>query len=154
MPGNVVGMPRTTPTAHRRRLPTIVVGLVGLVASLAACSKPVPSNTELVDALQRTGMSATESRCVSDAILDTLSKDQVAAIVDRGASGAPVDAVGKTGGPLAKVRAALTACQDAAGGTTTTITVPEEQTTTSSVITDQIDPATTTTTAVATTTGG
>ncbi|QXC61742.1 hypothetical protein KSP35_02540 [Aquihabitans sp. G128] len=140
-------MPRTT--SPRRRRGRLVPLALALVVAVAACSKPEPSRTELVDVFRRTGMTSAEARCVSDAILDNLSDDQLDAIIERGPSGAPVDPAGSTDGVATKVRTALAACKSSeiTGTTsTTTTTLPITDPSTLPPATEELNPASSTTT--------
>ncbi|MCU1498464.1 MAG: hypothetical protein JWM47_2417 [Acidimicrobiales bacterium] len=112
-----------------------MVGLVGVAVALSACSAKAPDRTELTDALERTGMGTPDARCVSDAILDTLTDEQVAAIVERGPSGAPVDPEGTTDGPATKVREAIAACKATVTTTTVATTLPSGDAPTSTTVT-------------------
>ena len=90
-------------------LAAMAVGL-GLFTS---CSSPVPTRTDLVKALETSGISGSQAKCAADAILKNLSHDQVQLIVERGSAGVPPDDPKRTDDPSDKVRAALGACRDA-----------------------------------------
>lgn len=90
----------------------LVVMAAGLGA-LTSCSSPVPTRTELVKALETSGIPAAQAMCSADAIVKNLSHDQVALIVERGGGGAPPDDPKRTDDTSDKVRAALAACRDA-----------------------------------------
>jgi len=97
---------------------------LGAMAVLGACSK-APSDPQLVDALTKSGIPKAEATCASKAIHASLTKAQIAQIVERGSGGAPQDDTTRTDDPLDKVRAALTVCRDTAAAlTTSTSTVP------------------------------
>jgi hypothetical protein len=81
------------------------------VLVVAGCAAGAPSRTEFVDALRTTGLSQSEAGCVADAVLDELTEDEVALIVDRGPSGAPVDDATQGRDSLERVRAAVAACE-------------------------------------------
>jgi hypothetical protein len=108
--------------------------VVGVIAFLALTRTEVPTRSELVDALRTSGMSAEESTCAADAILDNLHGDDLDAIIERGPGGLPDDAA-KTNEPLDEVRAALSECRVAADPvpTTTSTTVPISGTTPATV---------------------
>ena len=118
----------------------LVVAGMGLAAT--ACSAGAPSRDELVESLITSGLSKAESTCAADAIVDNLTDDEVAEIVERGGGGAPRDDPEKADDTMDKLRAALAVCRDQAAATSTT-TVPASPTTV---------PASTTTVPASTTT--
>ena len=101
----------------------------------AACSTSAPSRNELVDALRTSGLSKAESTCAADAIVDNLTDDEVAEIVERGGGGAPRDDPKDTNDTMDKLRAALTVCRDQAAATSTTLPTSSTTTPTSSTTT-------------------
>ena len=91
-----------------------LLAAVGLGLGLfTSCSSPVPSRTELVTALETSGIPRSQATCAADAILKNLSHDQVQLIVERGGGGVPPDDPKRTDDPSDKVRAALGVCRDA-----------------------------------------
>ena len=120
-------MLRAAPAPGHRRTRVAALALavtLGAMAVLGACAK-TPTDPQLVDALVKSGIPKAEATCASKAIHASLTKAQIARIVERGSSGAPQDDATRTDDPLDKVRAALTTCRDTAAAlTTTTSTVP------------------------------
>ncbi len=94
----------------RRRRTTASAALAAVALVVAGCSAGAPSRTEFVDALRTSGLSEADAGCVADAVLDELTEDEVALIVDRGPSGAPVDDATQGRDSLERVRAAIAAC--------------------------------------------
>lgn len=84
--------------------------LATVVLVVSGCAAGAPSRSEFVDALRTTGLNQAEAGCVADAVLDELTEDEVALIVDRGPSGAPVDDATQGRDSLERVRAAIAAC--------------------------------------------
>jgi len=126
-----------------RAVGALAVGLAAL--GVAGCSASPPSQNELAQALEDSGLSAEMATCTSKAVIDNLSDEQLAELTERGAGGAPVDEPDRTDDAADKVREALTACRDTLAITTTTVTT----TTTTSAPTDA-GAATTTPTVVPT----
>lgn len=116
---------------------------VGLGVVTAACTTSAPSRDELVDALRTSGLSKAESTCAADAIVDNLTDDEVAEIVERGGGGAPRDDPKDDNDTMDKLRAALTVCRDQAAATSTTI--PTSSTTATSAVPSTTAPTSSTT---------
>jgi ribosomal protein L12E/L44/L45/RPP1/RPP2 len=104
--------------AHRAG-PAVAV-VLALAVVLGACAEPAPDRAELVDLLERAGISADESRCAAKAVVDTLTDAQIQDIMQRGGS-ALVDDPKRTDDASDKVRTALAACRDAAAPTSSTV---------------------------------
>lgn len=115
------------------------------MALLGSCGSSPPPKAELVDALRTSGIPATQARCAVDAIYATLSDEQVAQLVERGAGGVPKEDPDRTDDPTDRLTRAIARCREDA--TTEPITGPGEATTTSA-------PADSTTTAGASSTTG
>jgi hypothetical protein len=123
-----------------------VLVVVAVTVAAAACSAGAPSRDELVESLITSGLSESESTCAADAIVDNLTDDEIAQIVERGGGGAPRDDPQDADDTMDKLRAALNVCRDQAAATSTT--VPGSSTTSTTVA------ATSTTAPVSTTTAG
>ncbi|MCB0978662.1 MAG: hypothetical protein KDB02_14515 [Acidimicrobiales bacterium] len=108
-------------TRPRRRLGYVVAAVVVAVVSITGCSK-APKQDELVDALMRAGLDRTEAKCAAAAVYDNLSKDQIEAIAERGAS-AVLDDSKNPNEPIDKARKEISECRtDYDVTTTTTVT--------------------------------
>lgn len=88
----------------------MAAAMVAAALAVVGCSAGAPSRAEFVDALRTSGLSQADAGCVADAVLDELSDEEVALIVDRGPSGAPVDDATQGRDSLERVRAAIAAC--------------------------------------------
>lgn len=99
---------------------------------LVACGADEPSKADLSDALADSGLSRKVSDCVAGAVLDTLSPDQVAELVERGAGGAPQDDPKRTDDTADKLRAAMAQCRtlQSEGAATSTVPISPLDTTT------------------------
>ena len=88
MSGTRVEAPRTArrPVHRRRRLASAVAVLVALTVAAGACAEPAPDRAELVDLLERAGISADESKCAAKAVVDNLTDAQIEDIMQRGGS--------------------------------------------------------------------
>ena len=125
---------RARPAASRRarRAAAGLLVAIALGVGAAACSTATPSRDDLVDALVTSGLSKAESACAADAVVDNLTDDELAEIVERGGSGAPRDDPKDADDTMDKLRTALNVCRDQAAATSTT--VPAPSTTTSTTI--------------------
>ena len=94
--------------------------LVALTVTAGACAEPAPDRAELVDLLERAGISADESKCAAKAVVDNLTDAQIEDIMQRGGS-ALVDDPKRTDDASDKVRTALATCRDKAAATSTTV---------------------------------
>lgn len=114
-------MPRpaasTTASRARRRSGALLAGLSIAAGVLAACAS-TPSSDEVVDALQRAGLSEAEATCAADALYRNLDDDQIGAIAERGPS-AVVDDPDDPDEPIDVARREIAACRS----TTTTTTL-------------------------------
>lgn len=84
---------------------------VACVVGLGGCGADVPSRGELVHALELTGISTEKAECAADAVLESLSDEQIALLVERGPAGAPRDDPDRSDDAHDRVRAALSECQ-------------------------------------------
>lgn len=96
---------------QRGRLGTFVVAGALATLVLLGCGAPTPDRTELVDALETSGLPAEVARCAADALVGSLSSDQLDQLVERGNGGAPVDDPDRTDDAADRLREALSACQ-------------------------------------------
>lgn len=93
-----------------------------LVVAVAGCGTKVPSEGELAEALARSGLSEAVADCAAEAIVSTLSDDELATLVDRGSGGLPKDDPTRTDDAADTLRTAVSDCrtagidQGAAGG--------------------------------------
>ena len=99
---------RRHPTRSRRRL---VVPVAVAMAVVAGCSTDTPSSGELTDALVDSGLSEEVASCTAEAVLDTLSDDEVRLLVERGAGGAPQDDPDDDDDSADRLRLALDECR-------------------------------------------
>lgn len=97
----------------------VVVALVGAVWFLVSSFEAEPpTRSELISAYESSGTPTAQAECVADAILGNLSDDEVSLIVERGPSGAPIDAPKVDDETIDQTRAALGACRDLVPPTT------------------------------------
>ncbi|MCU1355404.1 MAG: hypothetical protein JWM89_822 [Acidimicrobiales bacterium] len=80
----------------------------------AACSKPIPPQSDFVDALRRSGIPAVEARCTAKAVYSTLSESELREVIARGASGVPKNDPASTKDHTDRLTLAITACRTAA----------------------------------------
>ena len=80
----------------------------------ASCSKPIPPQSDFVDALRRSGIPAAEARCTARAVYSTLSESEVREVIARGASGVPKNDPASTKDHADRLTLAITACRTAA----------------------------------------
>lgn len=110
-PGRVAST--IVPTPHhqvrrgRQRLIAATLS-AGVVLAGAACATEVPSQRDLADALFDSGLNRELADCAAEAVVGTLSEDELRLLVERG-SGAPPEGESAT-----QVREALEACRTAA----------------------------------------
>ncbi|HEX2578733.1 MAG TPA: hypothetical protein VHK88_20485 [Aquihabitans sp.] len=116
-------MPADPPSRHAR--PVLAALALAGIAALGGCSGGAPDRTELVEALETSGVPAAAARCTADALVDTLDDDQLALLAERGPGGAPRDDPDRTDDTSDRLREALTACREelpTTTGTSTTVT--------------------------------
>lgn len=115
---------RSVPTRlhRRRRAGAALAGVLLAGGWLGACAG-TPSSDELVDALQRAGLSATEATCAADALYRNLDDDQIGAIAERGPS-AVIDDTTDPDEPIDVARREIAACRTADSTATTSTTEP------------------------------
>jgi hypothetical protein len=100
------------------------VGVLTVAAALLGGCAEAPSRSELVQALEASGIATERAECAADAVLDELSEEEIIELVERGPAGAPRDDPEATDDASDRVRDALAACQQvAAPETSTTSTV-------------------------------
>lgn len=136
-----------TPAARRTAL---VLALLGAASVLGACGADTPSRGQLADSLVRAGISRPVAECTANAIVGTLSDDQLELIVERGPAAAPVDDPNVQGDTAERLDAAMRPCLDrqaAAEAATSTTTSPPSTTTSVLVVPPPVEPSTTATTA-------
>ena len=133
MPGarlnGLVGEPLASPVV-RLTVRAVAMAAVGCGLLLAVgCSTDVPDRAQLTEALVHSGVDAEVAKCTADAIVDSLSEDELRLIVERGPAAGPVDDPEVKGETADKLNAALEPCVAAqreselsASTTTTTIT--------------------------------
>jgi hypothetical protein len=86
----------------------IVVGALGI----GACSSPAPSQGDLSAALVDSGLSKKVADCASKALTESLTKNELAELTERGAGGAPVDDPKDTNDSYDKLQKAMAVCRD------------------------------------------
>lgn len=116
------------PPARIRRATIAVVGLVAMaLALLAGCAHPRPSVDELTAAFVTSGLPEGQARCVSKALVDTLSGEELDLLVERGDTGSPRNDPATNDDTMDRLGPAFTACTNAAieaGEITTTTAAP------------------------------
>ena len=100
---------RTRPRSSRRLV--WVVALATSAASMLGGCASKPSRSELVHALEASGIPTAKAECAADAVLGELSDDEIIELVQRGPAGAPRDDPESTDDSSDRVRAALAECQ-------------------------------------------
>lgn len=118
---------------QRTRLWNLAAAAVVAVVAVTGCSK-APKQDELVDALMRAGLDRTEAQCAAAAVYDNLSKDQIEAITERGAS-AVLDDGNDPNEPIDKARREISECRTNYDVTTTSATTPAVSSTSSTPVT-------------------
>lgn len=138
----------TVPAPHRipvrRRARTALVGVLALAASagvLAGCGADAPSHRELSDALVDSGLPRKVSDCVADAVLKSLTPDEVEQLMTRGSGGAPVDDPKRTDDSADKLRDAMARCRTLQADSTTTTTTEASTVTTPTTVAPSSVPA-------------
>ena len=131
---------RTDQPARRSPAARIVAwAVVGLLAVATAGCATNPSQDELAEALERSGLSEPVAACAAEAIESTLSDAELETLVARGSGGLPTDDPNRSDDAADELRAAVSACRSAGidEASTTTGVAPggrgrsEEDTTTS-----------------------
>lgn len=150
-------MPATSPdTRLRARRALVALAAVFTVLGVGACSSPAPSQGELSAALVDSGLSKKVADCAASALTDSLTKNELAELTERGAGGAPVDDPNEDGDSYDKLQKAMATCRDlqaqASPTTTVATSLPADDGATSSTIANgtegaELNPASTTTTA-------
>jgi hypothetical protein len=112
-PANGAG---ASPCSDRRRSVRSLGLLAGVVLTVAGCASSV-SRAELVESLERSGIDTPRAECAADAVLDELSDEEVARLLDRGPAGAPRDDPERSDDASDRVRAALAECQQIGAAT-------------------------------------
>ena len=121
--GTEAGTVRWVTRPPMRRV--VAIALVGVaVVSLGACGAPTPDRTDLVGALETSGVPAEVARCTADALVGSLSRAQLDQIVELGGAGVPSDDADQPNEAADKLRNELANCRQELPTTTLTPTVP------------------------------
>lgn len=104
----------------------LLSGTVLAAGLLGACAG-TPSSDELVDALERSGLSSAEAECAADALYRNLDDDQIGAIAERGPS-AVIDDLQVPDEPIDVARREIAACRTTHEPSTTTTLAGSEPT--------------------------
>ena len=101
----------STAVRSRPRLAVAFLTAALLAVGAGACRTETPTNQELTEALVASGLSEEVASCTADAVLETLSDDEVRLLVERGAGGAPRDDPGDDDDSADRLRRALDECR-------------------------------------------
>lgn len=116
----------------RRAIAAAVLGGLGLLGAVG-CSAEAPERDRIAESLEASGLPKAAAECTADALVDSLSDEELARIVERGGGGAPTDDPARTDDTADQLRDAMNGCRALVTPTTTavpTTVAPDGATTT------------------------